>query len=305
LLQAWARDGYLWTRSNGELVDHRLLFMRADLGAHVSFGQFRAAGQLGLATHGSTGQSQQAWVTHSSTGVNLVSREHWAGFAFADEGMLLRAGRMNLPFGLRNVEHTSWVRSESRTEINQNQQHGVAFAYTRDPWRGEIMAILGNFQVNGDRFRERGYSAYVGRALAHKLEVGLSSKATHARADILLGVPLTRHAHGAFARYSVFKPLVLLGEADLLIAAPSNGDTRTGGAGWLQIDVEPWQGLHVDVAGELLRSADLPRGTRQGLWTGVWWFFLPHFDLRADAILRGGGDAPGTVTYIAQAHGYL
>src|SRR5258708_33126632 len=46
LLQAWGRDGYLWTRSNGELVDHRFLFMRADLGAHASFGQFRAAGQL-------------------------------------------------------------------------------------------------------------------------------------------------------------------------------------------------------------------------------------------------------------------
>lgn len=45
----------------------------------------------------------------------LISRLYWLG---VDRPFLLRAGRTNLPFGGRQVEHTMWVRSSTRTNTN-------------------------------------------------------------------------------------------------------------------------------------------------------------------------------------------
>jgi hypothetical protein len=117
----------------------------------------------------------------------------------ADEAILVRAGRINLPFGLRNIEHTSWVRSETRTDFNQGQQHGVAVAYTGGQVRAELMGIAGNFQINPDAYRERGYAALGEFAITNRYAVGVSSLVTHAAADIVTHKAMTRQAHGSRA----------------------------------------------------------------------------------------------------------
>ncbi|HKQ70188.1 MAG TPA: hypothetical protein VJT73_12655 [Polyangiaceae bacterium] len=303
-LGGWIRDGYLVATSGGDVVDDRLLQMRADLAAEASVKAFRAYASLGYASHASAALSQKAWVTHSTTGPNLVAREYWIGVQWSEDAMLLRAGRINLPFGLRNVEHPTWVRNATRTDINQDQQHGVAFAYGRDPYRFEAMAILGNYQINPDRFRERGYAAFIERAWGKHFAAGISSKITHAAQDIASNVGATLQAHGLFARYAPARPLVVMAEADLLIRSPSGAGTDTGGTGLAVVDLEPLQGLHFDLAGEtLFPSAFGTQGTL-GAWASVWWFFFPHFDVRVDAVLRGG-EAVTTVTYLGQVHAYL
>ena len=65
-------------------------------------------------------------------------------YAF-ESGLMLRAGRMNLPFGIRTFEHTLWARDLSRTTINDDQQYGLAAAFTDAHWHGELMAIAGNW----------------------------------------------------------------------------------------------------------------------------------------------------------------
>jgi hypothetical protein len=264
-----------------------------------------AYGTLGFATQSSAALSEKAWVTTSTTGPNLVSREHWIGVDLSDETMLLRAGRMNLPFGLRNVEHTSWVRSETRTDVNQAQQHGVALAANGERWRGEVMAILGNFQMNPDSLRERGGAAYVEHVLGEHFTVGLSTKVTHAAADPALVSGVTRQAHGPFVRYAPVKPLVVLAEGDLLVASPSGTGPGVGGVGWLQLDLEPWQGVHFDLAGETLRHADVVGPTGLGAWASIGWFFFPHFDARFDTIVHGAASSPTTVSYLLQMNAYF
>lgn len=107
-------------------------------------------------------------------------RRHWLGYAFADDAVLVRAGRMNVPFGVRSIEHTMFVRVATRTDLNETQQYGVAVAYTGELLRGEVMGILGNCQLSPDAYRERGYSAHLELAPLPRAALGVSSLVTHA-----------------------------------------------------------------------------------------------------------------------------
>ena len=305
LLQGWFRNGYLWNQVNGHIVDSRLLQMRADLGAHISVDALRASATLGYNDSTTTTLSERAWLTRASSHGNLVSREHWVGVAVDDDTWLLRAGRINLPFGLRNIEHTTWVRSETRTDINQGQQHGVAVAYTGESWRGELLGIAGNYQVHPDAYRERGYSANAEYFLFQHASFGGSSLVTHAAADILTQASTTRQAHGIFARASPIRPLVLLGELDTLIVSTRGEPSRLGYVGMLQLDSEPWQGVHGIVTSEVLSRGGPGEHVNTGWWLSLAWFPLAHIDARADAIWRTAVGVPNTLTYLIQLQAYL
>lgn len=303
-LQGWTRSAYLINMSGGDVVDKRFLLMRGDLGAHVRLGAFRASGMLGVALKDSRPLSQEAWVTSSRTGANLVSREHWAGVALADDAVLVRAGRLNLPFGLRNIEHTTWVRRETRSDTNQQQQHGVAVAYTGEKLRGELMGIAGNFQVRPDAYRERGYAGYGEYAVLNNLGLGVSSSLVHANADLGTRVPYFRQAHGVFVRYAPVKPLVLMAEGDLLIKSLKNDNPATDFAGLLQADFEAIQGLHFVATGEALTQSRV-KETLFGGWIGAWFFLFAHMDARIDLVQRTAGAGPSTTSVLFQLHGWL
>jgi len=309
LVGGWLREGYLWNTSDGKLVDKRFLQMRADLGAHVSVGRFRANGTLGVANGASAALAQQAWVTSNADkeGLNLVSREHWAGAEFADGAVFVRAGRMNLPFGLRNIEHFSWVRSETRTDTNQAQSHGLAASFAFGQWRGEAMALAGNLQLNPDRYRERGVSAFAEYAVSSSVAVGASSLVTYAETDIASKRETYRHAHGLFARAAA-KRLVLLAEADLLGASTKQVGSEVGATAFVQADIEVVQGVHAMATFEALQRAERDAKGSVGGWLSAAWFIYPHIDVRGDVVARSvlaATNSVTTTTYLLQLHGYL
>lgn len=316
LLGGDVRSIYRSTKAQGATAaDTELLVMQGDLQGQVAIDRFRVNASIGYAQRGALPAS----VTAEAKG-NIVSRVHWIGYALGEnEEWLVRAGRMNLPFGVRAIEHTLWARTYNgtfgpRTDINAGQEHGVALAFNKGPIRAEAMLILGNYQVNPDVFRERGYSAYAEYAFAKKLAAGASSLVTHANRDVFLQTEAIRHAHGLFGRWSPFEPLVFLAEADFTLASqPAAGTTAAintiGGVGLFQTDVEPIQGLHVMATGELQALPTDTRGPSYGGWGSLAWFFAPHADLRLDAIHRIGspgaaGHATAT-TLLAQLHFYL
>ncbi len=304
-LGGWVRYGYLWNTVSGRLVDDRLLQMRADLAAEVRVGPVRAAAQLGYASPSSAAFTELAWITRNTRAGNLVSREHWIGLAFANDTGLVRGGRIYLPFGLRNIEHTSFVRTATRTDINQDQQDGIAVALSKENWRMEAMAILGNYSLRPDAFRERGFAGYFEIAPLSRLALGLSALATRADAAVGSKGPTLRQAYGLTARAAPWTPLVLLGEVDLLInSSLGNGGASAGHADWLQADVEVLRGVHLLTAVEGMSP---PGGgaSSLGLWGGAAWFLFPHFDIRADWIRRSTTGSPPTVTYLIQGNGYF
>jgi hypothetical protein len=324
-LGAWFRTGYIsrGTDAKGDTPASRkgdLVAMRYDFQAQVNVDKVKFNLSLGITPRDEAGgQTQAAWVTRR-LGVNpqqnivpkevqVVSREHWIGYEVSD-AIMLRAGRINVPFGLRNFEHNAWVRAGTRTDYNQQQQHGLTASYGDEHVRGEVMAILGNYQIGPDGYRERGYSGYVEFAVGQYQAVGFSSLMTYAKIDQTgKNVPVFRQAHGPYTRYTITKPVVLLAEVDIIANAFKDQPTYTGWAGWLQADIEAVQGVHLLGTGEFYRAGldkFANESTNYGLWAGIWWFPIPHLDFRVDAIRRFGPSpfANGT-TYLAQLHVYL
>lgn len=288
----------------------RPLVMASDLYATVKVDRFVAHVTTGVGIRNAGLGAILPLCTASPCGVQWISREFWAGALFSDEAVMVRAGRINLPFGLRNNEHTSWVRALTATDVNLGQQYGVSAAYNSDVLRGEVMGILGNYSLGPDAYRERGYSGFAEYAFRSNLYVGLSSLITSAQADFVNQQPQVRHAHGFMARFSPTDILSFLGEADLLIWQQPGLVDRFGFASWLQTDVEVVPGIHVSGSLEAMHQGDGARGPSLGFWAAAAWYVLPHTEIRVDGIIRrlaqtGGQDPSTSVTILLQAHVFL
>jgi hypothetical protein len=272
-----------------------VILMQADLRGGLRLGHLRASATLGVVNDKSL----------ASVAGNVVSREHWLGWAFDGDTFLLRAGRITLPFGIRSIEHTLWVRQYTQTDINDTQEHGVAFAYSGHALRGELMGILGNYQISPDSIRQRGYSATIEAVPLVSLAVGASSLVTHVAEDIRLRVENVHQAHGLFVRAVPAAPLVLFAEGDLVLDAPKGIASTKGFASMLQGDLEPLQGLHLILTGETWS----PGGkSSYGGWAAVDWFCLRQFDVRFDFMWRSmafGSDSLDAKAVLVQAHLYL
>ncbi|RPH67156.1 MAG: hypothetical protein EHM78_22110 [Myxococcaceae bacterium] len=316
------RGAVLSTTTLGQ-TDWRDILMIADLRLGVTAGPFLASASIGYVPTG----AKLAALT-SSDRDNIVSREHWLGLRFVDNKLYLLGGRMNLPFGLRNVEHTSFVRSATGTDLNSAQQYGGQVVWDAPGIRAAVMGIAGNFlardpipapvdNVPASAYREQGYSGYVEGAFSHAFTLGLSSLVTHADRGLGIGsitnpfVPdpffdrqdVWRQAHGLFSRWHVGGPWVLLAEVDLLVQSGSGVPRDWGGVGLVQADYEPIQGLHFIFTGEALRQY---QATSYGGWFSVSWFFFPYCEVRLDTIftefgLAGGGHEP-SFSVLGQLH---
>jgi hypothetical protein len=308
--------------------------MEADVRAQVTISRFRAYGSLGWMRQGAaptqiSSVPQPAkcgfYVGENGAGSplcpgNVVSREHWIGVDLGeDKQFLLRAGRIDVPFGIRNDEHDLLVRSTqtTRTNIHESQQYGVALYYGGQVVRGEIMAMLGNYVLNPDAYRERGYAGYLEVLVAPKAAVGLSSMVTYAAKDFLTP-SLTnevRQVHGLFTRYSPRRELVLLSEVDALVTTTSlpktMGGLMPGVVAMVQFDVEPIQGVHVIATGETMAQGNVPMGPTGGLahsWdvgAALLWFFAPHADVRFDLLALSMANSPTQFYLLPQLHIYL
>jgi hypothetical protein len=306
LVGADGRLAYLRTIPSAGQSQGRFILMQADAEAQYSLGRLRANASIGYVSEGGNG----AAITRSLDG-KLISRVHWVGVDLGKhDEVLVRAGRMNLPFGIRSIEHTLFVRRETRTDTNTGQQYGVEVDYHRGPIRAGLLGIAGNFLLSPDKFRSRGYAALVEYAFTPTLAVGVSSMAVNTQLDVtLLTTKSWRHSHGLFARYSPFRAAVVSAELDYLhTSQPRPGKINTGGVGMLNVDLEPVQGIHVGPTLELV-AREFSQPASYGAWASAWWFFLPHADVRFDTILNSfpnpGGPSTKVVSGILQVHAYL
>jgi hypothetical protein len=321
LLSADYRSGLNMMRvSPGNFEGPDYLLMRGDVGAELRVDWFRASANVGLAL---TGAPLDALYSDREGGIAITSREHWLGAAFDKDKWLLRAGRIALPFGLRILEHPTMVRTFTRTNIKDAQQHGVSLAYSEGLVRAELMAIAGNFQLKDDANRERGYSGTFEYTFDKHYAVGVSSLVTHAKQDytaLFNHASLTRQSHGVFARLGFDKFVSVLAEADYIgftpgavAGAPAGtpvGHDWKGAAGLVQVDVEPVQGLHFTPAFEAYKTGDgFPgEGTSWSGWFTTTWFFFSHLDVRLDLVhskVFQGPVVSNQDVVLLQFHGWL
>jgi hypothetical protein len=284
--------------------------MQIDLFGQLQLGPVRFAGTVGVikVAQGSEHGRPAQITTRQGDDLNLISRTHWVGVDLSPD-VLLRAGRINLPFGVRIPEHTMWVRSATRTDRDADQQHGVSLSFQSETVRGEIMGIAGNYQLNPDRFRERGYSLYLELLVADSAALGISSLVTHAQEDrfSLDGQTMLRQSHGVFTRLVPWHKLAFFLEANALLRSR----IKPGYVAMAQADLEIIQGLHFMLTGEALdqgkpdvENVERIKGQGEplfGAWQTIDWFFLPHMEVRLDAIERQNDP----FTLLAQFHVYL
>jgi hypothetical protein len=274
----------------------RIFPMMMDLYGQTQVGIVRAEASVGVARvpEGLPYARAAQVTTNQGDGWNMISRTHWVGVDLGQARYLLRAGRINLPFGVRMPEHTAWVRQKTRTDRESAQQHGLALSFSGDSFRGEVMAIAGNYQINPDAFRERGYSLFAEWFVSQRTALGISSLVTHAGEDRFApdGQPVWRQVHGGLVRTAPLASVVVLAEADAILKSRNS----FGYVGFAQADWELVQGMHFLLTGEALdegRPSGLPvertPGAGQpkfGGWLSADYFFLPHFEMRVDAVLR-------------------
>jgi hypothetical protein len=282
------------------------IMMLLDARAELKLGIFRAGGSLGW---GTTPFTLPAAIVSNQAGTNeLLARDYWVGLQL-DDSLLLRLGRINLPFGLRNVEHTAWVRNNTLTDINYSQQSGFSVAFDNGHVRSEVLAILGNLNVTPDAYRQRGFSGLVEVPVAERAAIGFSALVTRAELSTSSPSPSLRQVYAVFSRWAPVEPVVLLVEGDVFINnALGSGVLQTNAATWLQLDWEPLQGLHFAPAVETLNSYGV-NGTGVGTWMTIDWFCLPHTDIRLDGVYRyqpsAASPASNVFTFLIQLHTYL
>jgi hypothetical protein len=310
----------------------KFLQMELDLKAQITVKRFRAYGSLGWMRQGGQPTQISSVAQPGNCGFyvgentqpggppspicpgNVVSREHWIGVDLGeDKQFLLRAGKIDIPFGIRNDEHDLLVRNQltTRTNINESQTYGLSLYYGGSIVRGEIMALLGNYTLNPDAFRERGYAGYLEFNVAPKAAFGVSSMVAYAAVDYQNASPHTiRQVHGIFTRWSPHPVLVFLAEADAWITTATGG-TIPAAIGMLQADIEPVQGLHLVATGEAMGRADVPAGTTKttdASFDGggaLLWFFAPHADVRFDVVASTLFNGALSVYALPQLHLYL
>lgn len=297
--------------------------MQADVYGQLRFGAFTMGGSLGITKVSAGAQhGRAAFVTHAPDGqLNMISRSHYIGVDIGS-AVVLRAGRLNLPFGVRVPEHTAWVRDATRTDRESDQQHGLALAYVGENLRGEVMAIAGNYQtklapagayadLSPDAVRERGYAMYLEGIANSSFAVGVSSKVTYARLDrVTFEEKTLRQSHGMTMRWGPTDNFSILAEMDALFRS----NATAGYVGFTQFDYEPWGGLHVLVTGEVLDQGRVNDGNDEdnkvqpgsgnpkvGAWFGLDWFFYKQLEFRTDVIFRQK-ESP---SIIGQLHMYL
>lgn len=304
---------YKHTKDAGDEEKLSVFPMQLDAYGQLRAGSFLAGGSIGVikvpasSPYGRTAQV----TTQQGEAYNLISRTHYLGYDF-DGQYTLRAGRLNLPFGVRIPEHTMWARAVTRTDRESGGQHGVSLAYNAENLRAEAMVILGNYQINPDMYRERGYSAFVELMLGPRAALGVSSLYTYAKRDRqTLESNIARGANGLFTRLAIADPLALLGEADILTDSTR---ASVGVVGFVQADYEVIQGLHGLLTFEWLDQGQTKQSTldpkavpvngagklEMSPWISANWFFLPHMDLRVDFMIR-----PDGFQYLGQFHAFL
>ena len=102
----------------------------------------------------------------------------------ADQKLYVLGGTANLPFGLRNVEHNSFVRAATRTDTNSSQQYGGELVWDGPSVRAAVMGIAGNFLIQDAAYREHGYSGYVEVAFSNSFTLGPQQPRDQRRAGL-------------------------------------------------------------------------------------------------------------------------
>ncbi len=187
------------------------------------------------------------------------SREHWLQYRFTSE-LSLRAGKLVLPFGVRMVDHTQYVREDLGFD-KFDQSYAVEVDWAAESFSLSAAGFAGDLVAEDAALREKGGVARGAYLFADVAELGLSGLVGSDDAT-------ERWAASAHLRLRPVSSAYLIVEAALenVSAKGSESERNTtaffGRAGYF---VLPELDIHAEVGHWLVEGADFLGKSRVGL----------------------------------------
>lgn len=260
-----------------------LIPMLTEIGGAVSFGRFIAYG--GVTANKVYGEPPSYVV---------ASREHWLGYR-AGSGVDIRAGRLVLPFGIRQPDHTQYVREDFGFD-KWDQSYGLEVDIRREGWSLFANAFAGDLsQVPGER-QERGIVLTPALELEGGTSVGLSVLASTSSAR-------NRAAGSLFGRASLGGDAYVLGEVAIQHHDAKDGPSKLSTVGeyvrlgWF---ARPAMDVFVEAGHRAFLNADGLAKGRVGL--GLNWQLFNWFELAPQVLAEARTGLPSRVIGMAQLH---
>ncbi|HKA88785.1 MAG TPA: hypothetical protein VKE22_14045 [Haliangiales bacterium] len=268
--------------------------MQADFYARAAVGAFSAYVKVG---YRGTPRSDTA-----PPFSRLVSREHTLTFRPDPVGPYVRVGRFFAPYGLRVVEHLTFIRRYLGFSTLE-ETYGLSGGYVSDDWELHATAFVPSFS-RPVGYREKGGAAYF------ETRLGLAAIGAQARAgfaDIE-----NRLQAGVVGKYLVEGPnILLLGELDVVRQHFTDADaSRAQLVGYLGASTFLVRGLMAQLVLERYDEDLAVKGVaRTAFGASLQWFFHAHFEayLYGRWVVDGSGSADGASSKLVmlQVHYYL
>lgn len=236
------RDLYLTANPGGGGTQRRIL-MQADAGLAWHFDEKDK--YILVLSAGYTPEPVNASIEKEAWNYHLISREHYLRMQLS-EGHFLSVGLIDIPYGIRIVDHTAL--SRVGIGLDQNSQvHGVLYNYVEDKILFGLHGFVGN-QMRNEIDRVNGGSATFEYEVGEKITLGAS--AFHGVRDTGKQSLLGFHT-----RVGVGKGSSLMAEWGLNRLEPKMGDATTGNYGLVVGTMRLVRGLDFETQFEMLKSS--------------------------------------------------
>jgi hypothetical protein len=234
----------------------------------------------------------------------MVSREHYIMYKPDAEGPYVRAGRFFAPFGLRLVEHPTYVRRY--LDLNTLEEtYGASAGYLSDDWEVHATGFVPDF------IRPVGHAGKGGAGFGEKrLFDGAAALGLQTRFSF--SDESARYTNGFFAKYYLeAAKLLFMGELDFVRQtfehAPAGN--RTQMVSYAGLTYFPTQGMMTGVAWERFdQDLSVKDVARDAFDVQIHIFPWAHFEALLFGRIQtlGGGDGGDTAkTVMLQLHYYL
>jgi hypothetical protein len=224
----------------------------------------------------------------------LASREHWLGYQ-VDAGIDVRAGRLVLPFGIRQPDHTQYVREDFGFDKYQ-QSYAVEADIRRQSWSLFASFFAGDLSQTPSERQERGVVVTPVLELGEGAAVGLSALGSVSEAR-------NRGAGSLFGRLPLGGGAYALGEvAAQYFDANEGGEKLSTMAEYLRLGwfVRPEMDLYLEAGHRaLLNTGGLIKG-RVGV--GLNWQVTRWFEFAPQVLAEARSDLPSRILAMAQLH---
>ena len=224
----------------------------------------------------------------------LGSREHWLGY-HAGTGVDVRLGRMVLPFGIRQPDHTQYAREDFGFD-KWDQSYGIEADVRRDGWSLFANVFAGDLtQVPSER-QERGVVVTPVLELGDGAALGLSALGSTSTA-------YNRVAGSLFGRAPLVAGTYVMAEVALQHDAAKDGDeTLTTIAEYLRAGWFARPELDVFLEAGHRSFFDDEALTKARLGVGANWQLFNWLEVAPQVFAESRSDLPSRVIGMVQVH---